>query len=102
MRERAWRVAGPGAGEKVGILLHRVLDLSRLLQAIEEVGAPAIGRRTAADQDAGRAQALKALDVRAAVGLATRDVVRGRRDGHVEDVHAGQPTTWYCEPSGAF
>ncbi|MGH7278854.1 MAG: DEAD/DEAH box helicase, partial [Candidatus Rokuibacteriota bacterium] len=62
-------------------------DLRRLLQPIDEVRRLAVGRRPAPDHDAGGAQALHPLQVCAAMCLAPRHVVVGRRDAHVVDDH---------------
>src|SRR5882672_10022710 len=93
VRERVRRVARPGAGQEVRILLHRVRDLRGLLQAIEDVDAAAVGGGAAADHDARGAQPLQALEVGATMRLALGGVVLGGGDGQVEDDHAGEPTT---------
>ena len=67
--EAPWRVACPHAAHPVGILLDRGLRLPAA-EAIEEVGALAVGRRAAADQDPDGAQSLQPPDVLAPVRLA--------------------------------
>src|SRR5438874_4458529 len=93
VRERVRRVGRPRPGEEVRILLDGGRDLTGLLQPIEDVDAPAVGRGPAADDDARRPQAVQPLGVGAPVGLALGHVVLGGGDGHVEDDHAGEPTT---------
>src|SRR5213592_3387692 len=93
VRERVRRVGRPRPGEEVRILLDGGRDLTGLLQPIEDVDAPAVGRGPAADHDARRPQALQALEMRAAMQLALGGVVLRGGDGEMEDDHAGEPTT---------
>src|SRR5439155_1604304 len=85
-------VARPDAARPVGVLLDRVLELPRLLEAIEDVGGLAIGSWPAADQDARRAQPLQTLDVAPPVGLASG---RGRRSS------PSSPSTWRSRRASA-
>ena len=87
LAEGAGRIAGPGAGQEVGIFLHGVGDLAGLLEAVEQIDGRAVGRGAAADQDRVGAQPLQTRDVLAPVRLALRGVVVYGRDGHVEDDH---------------
>src|SRR5262249_1518744 len=84
-------VASPHAARPVRVFLDRVLELGRLLQAIEEIGGAQVARGAAADQDAVGAQPLEPLDVASAIGLAAREIVVGRRQVDVKDDHAGCP-----------
>src|SRR5262249_45480604 len=80
-------VACPHAADPVRVFLDRVLELRRLLQPIEEIGGAQVARRAAADEDAVGAQTLEALDVIAAVGLATGEVVIRCCEVDVKDDH---------------
>src|SRR5439155_78149 len=64
-------VARPDPTRPVGVLLDGVLELRRLLEAIEDVGGLPVWRGPAADQDARGAQPLQPLDVASPVALAT-------------------------------
>src|SRR5437773_4865833 len=94
-RPRAQPVLHPEAGvrEPADGLVDGGRDLTGLLQPIEDVDAPAVGRGPAADDDARRPQALQALEMRAAMRLALGGVVLRGGDGEMEDDHAGEPTT---------
>src|SRR2546430_4158389 len=82
-----FRSARPDPTRPVGVLLDGVLELRRLLEAIEDVGGLPVRRGPAADQDARGAQPLQPLDVASPVALAPGQVILGGRDGDVEDDH---------------
>src|SRR5436190_923472 len=84
-------VPGPDAARPVGVLLDRVLELRRLLEAIEDVGGLPVRRGSAADQDGTSAQSLRPLDVAPPEGLAPGQVVLGGGEGDVEDDHGASP-----------
>src|SRR5258706_14343323 len=78
-RKAARGIVRPRPAGEVRILLHQARDVPRLLHAVEDVGAGAVGGGAAAEAEAALAQRHQPLEMGAAGGPAPPEITTGAR-----------------------